>query len=76
MELLQCSGIDALTGLVVELGFQDAIWSVVLSAEPAAPGAPRCRVRWLAQHFGSAVSPSPANRKTDRRHRHSDYGTV
>jgi N-acetylglucosamine-6-phosphate deacetylase len=42
MELLQCSGIDALTGLPVELSFQDAIQSVVPSSEPAslylAPG--------------------------------------
>ena len=42
MELLQCSGIDALTGLPLELGFQDAIQSVVPSSEPAslylAPG--------------------------------------
>jgi N-acetylglucosamine-6-phosphate deacetylase len=42
MELLQCSGIDALTGLPVELGFQNAIQSVVPSSEPAslylAPG--------------------------------------
>ena len=39
---MQCSGIDALTGLPVELGFQDAIRSVVPSSEPAsvyvAPG--------------------------------------
>jgi N-acetylglucosamine-6-phosphate deacetylase len=42
MELLQCSGIDALTGLPVELGFRDAIRSVVPSSESAhvyvAPG--------------------------------------
>ena len=42
MELLQCSGIDALTGLRVELGFQDVIQSVVPSSEPTslylAPG--------------------------------------
>jgi len=42
MELLQCSGIDALTGLAVELSFQDAIQSVIPSSESAslylAPG--------------------------------------
>src|SRR5713226_555229 len=36
MELLQCSGTGALTGLPIELAFQDAIRTVTPSAEASA----------------------------------------